>query len=171
MPGFIDRNKDGYGISHLLPRFTSSSNFSGSAHTTDNSSLLLQLHQRIMEIGADRGAAESVDQYLLYLYGGKSHSDTCTLGLICESGYLSVLSRYLCSWADEDQIIGILLEDFGAERFGMAYGEREVLQTWNYGGTKFMCEISYIMNTIAYLSGLLSCEFRQVAKVNSGSHA
>lgn len=103
-----------------------------------------------MEIGADRGAAEPVDQHLLYLYGGKSQSDTFPSGLIRENGYSSVLSRHLCLWADEDQIIGILLQDFGAERFGMAYSGRKVLQTSNYGGTKFMFEFSCIMNTVAY---------------------
>lgn len=47
-----------------------------------------------MEIGAYRGAAKSVDQYLLYLYGGK-----WLLALPVSSGGLGIGEWWMLIWA------------------------------------------------------------------------
>ena len=57
-------------------RLLSFSNSSVSVTTADKRCLMPQLHERVMEIGPDRGAAESVDQCLLYLHGSEFPSHT-----------------------------------------------------------------------------------------------
>jgi hypothetical protein len=74
--------------SSFLHRLSLPFDFTGSASTTDKSFATPQLHERVMEIGADRGAAESVDQYLLCLYGGEFPLYFTFLRLVYQSGCL-----------------------------------------------------------------------------------